>query len=287
MRDWRIVAGVAAAIGVVIGLGLGTIFGKTAREDSLPSADPLHPMHANSKAPEQPRQTDGQDASPWLALREELAREKQARAWLAEEVDLLWQELERIDKKPAPSSPIAATPEPASKPPKANNPGVQFDDARLAASGVAPDEIEHLRISYDAMQLDELYLHNQASREGWLRSGRYKQDAKNLKEGLRDDLGEEDYDRMLYATGQTNRVRVQAVIGDSPAQYAGLLAGDVILRYADERIFNPRELRSRTTQGVLGKPVYVDVLRNGAEISLSLPRGPLGVKIEPDSLPPR
>jgi hypothetical protein len=289
MRDWRIVAGVAAATGVVIGLGLGAIFGGTTREDSRVSPGEFAPRNSKAPASEDPQRAGGSDSSgssEWAALREDFARESQTRIWLTEEIEMLWEELERLNRRLEPPSPITGIPATHNKAPYRFDTRLQFDDARLAASGIALDEIERLRERYETTELDELYLRDQAAREGWSRSSRFRQETQDLEGRLREDLGEEDYDRMLFATGQNNRVRVNNVIGRSPAADAGLLTGDIIIRYANNRIFNPRALRNQTSQGVLGKPVPIEILRNGEITTFFLPRGPLGVGIRGESLAP-
>jgi hypothetical protein len=277
MRDWRIVAGVAATTGVAIGLALASMLGGDARQ-GMPAGAAVTPP-ANSKVPA------GRD-SEWASLRDELAHEREARLLLVEEIDLLWEELELIAQNAEPAAPIADPTVPDDNASKQTEARRQFDDSRLAKAGLETDEIERLRENYEAMELDELYLRDQAAREGWLNGGRYRRELRDLKEQLREDLGEEDYDRMLFATGQKNRVRVKGVIGHSPAADAGLLAGDLILRYANKRVFNPRALRTWTTRGTSGETVWIEVLRNGEIISVAVPRGPLGVKIEGESLSP-
>jgi hypothetical protein len=287
MRDWRIAAGVASAIGVAIGLGLVALFGGTTREDS--NASPGELAQTSSKASGDPQHASGHESLEWAALQADLARESQARTVLSEEIEMLWEELERLNERLELASAVASSQDPgnqADPAPSPHNAKRWFDDTRLAGQGIAPDEIERLRELFEAAELDELYLYDQAAREGWLRSSRYRQEAKDLSGHLREDLGEEDYDRMLFATGQNNRVRVKDVFGKSPAADAGVIAGDIILRYADQRIFTPRALRSLTTQGALSKSVSIEILRNGEIIFFSLPRGPLGTRIAGESSAP-
>ena len=94
---------------------------------------------------------------------------------------------------------------------------------------------------------------------------------------LREELGDADYDRYLYATGQSNRVRVAEVIETSPGAQAGLQAGDVVLSYGGERVFNFRELIALTSAGEPGEMVAVELVRDGSTTQVYLPRGPIGM----------
>jgi len=103
---------------------------------------------------------------------------------------------------------------------------------------------------------------------------------------LRSEIGDNAYDRYIYTLGQANRVEVTSVIPGSPAEQAGILSGDIILDYADKRIFNWSELRDATAEGELGDYIQVNVLRKNSRISLLLPRGPLGVRMGSKRLNP-
>jgi len=84
---------------------------------------------------------------------------------------------------------------------------------------------------------------------------------------------------MLYAGSEPNRVGVADVMHASPAHAAGLQAVDIILRYADERIFATSDLVRATTELEPGGTVSVLVLRGSEEHQFSVPTGPLGVAI--------
>lgn len=158
--------------------------------------------------------------------------------------------------------------------------------AALEAAGWPPSEIERLREAFEAFELERLYLRDQASREGWRGTPRFRREQRVLQEDLRSRLGDGDYDAALYAEGHANRVRVLSLLEDSPAQAAGIQPGDEILRYAGERVFDAARLVRLTAQGDPGGSVELRVLRNGQEIRLFVPRGPLGVRLRPVSSPP-
>jgi C-terminal processing protease CtpA/Prc len=135
----------------------------------------------------------------------------------------------------------------------------------------------------DRNELDRLELRDLAIREGWYRSERYRQELRRLRKeapDLRAEVGDEIYDRYLFASGRDNRVHVTSVISDSPADAAGIRPGDIVETYGGERIFNQAELRGATTDGELGELVPLQLRRaNGARVQVWLPRGPLGIRM--------
>lgn len=94
---------------------------------------------------------------------------------------------------------------------------------------------------------------------------------------LRERLGDADYEKYLTAQGAQASVTVREVIGESPANRAGLRAGDRILSYDGKRVFTMNELRSMAFSGEAGEDVIVDIERNGQRMQLVLPRGPMGI----------
>ena len=103
---------------------------------------------------------------------------------------------------------------------------------------------------------------------------------------LRTTYGDETYDWFLYATNRPNRVIVEGVLGGSAAEEAGIRAGDVIVSYDRERVFRPGPLVQGTLSGNLDDRVDVEVWRQGERIQLTLPRGPLGVRLGRKTSPP-
>jgi membrane-associated protease RseP (regulator of RpoE activity) len=187
---------------------------------------------------------------------------------------------------PAAESPAqGAAPELADPPAGAEG----IDVAALIAAGFAPDEVERFRERVDAIELERLYLRDQAAREGWLGTGRFSQESQRLDaamNGLRGEFDEELYDWMLFASGSPNRVAVTEVLADSAAAEAGLRPGDVLVRYDDRLVLTPLELREATAGGEVGSWVAVEVQRGDESMRVLLPRGPLGVRLEPRALQP-
>lgn len=152
----------------------------------------------------------------------------------------------------------------------------------LAAAGVDPGTAADIKRRRDELALSEIYLRDQAVREGWLdtpRFGAEMADIEQQRTSVRDEIGDEAYDRYLAALNQPNRVAVDEVLLESPAAAAGLQAGDVVRRYGETRIFAPNELVTATRGGVAGEAVRVEIVRQGRRFEIDVPRGPLGIRI--------
>ncbi len=101
----------------------------------------------------------------------------------------------------------------------------------------------------------------------------------NPDAALRAELAEAEYVMYRDAYGQPTSVAVGSVMHSSPAQTAGLQAGDRIIRYGGERVFSNRDLNAQTMQGTPGQNVLVEIEREGVPMQVVLPRGPLGISI--------
>jgi len=152
----------------------------------------------------------------------------------------------------------------------------------LIKAGIAETTAADIIRRKNEIDLQLLELRDQAIREGYLGSSRYASEYRALQQqdvSLREEVGDSAYDRYLYASGQANRVKIDSVMMGSPAEEAGIRAGDVILNYDDTQMFDWSELREATTRGERGDYVNVTVLREGQRLNLWLPRGPLGVRL--------
>lgn len=155
--------------------------------------------------------------------------------------------------------------------------------ANLMAVGFAPERAESLKARLDKFSLERLALVDRASREKWINSERYRDELTKINDdenGMRRELGDTDYDRLLYAMGESNRVLVQEVMVGSVSAGADLRPGDTILSYDNKRIFDFSELRSATLEGLAGELVPVTIVRDDATNIVYLPRGPLGVRLD-------
>jgi membrane-associated protease RseP (regulator of RpoE activity) len=249
------------------------------------------------------RGADGASPAGVAALRAKVEEERQARealeARLARvEGDLaaLREERGAIDEASAAASVGAAGEGPAPGTEAARiaedadpAPGhAWFDDRRIAGAGLPERDVADLKRVFDEVELARLYLQNQASREKWP-AARLNAEMNALGDRLtelRTTYGDETYDWFLYATNRPNRVIVEGVLGGSAAEEAGIRAGDVIVSYDRERVFRPGPLVQGTLSGNLDDRVDVEVWRQGERIQLTLPRGPLGVRLGRKTSPP-
>ncbi len=158
-----------------------------------------------------------------------------------------------------------------------------FPEEQLIAAGFPRAEVRAYRERVDQIELDRLYLRDRAAREGWLDTPRYARESSTLFRellGTREEFGDELYDWTLYSSGHPNRVQVSEVMQGSAAESVGLRAGDVVVRYGDQAIFNPMELREATLDGDAGAQTAVEVRRGEELIRVFVPRGPLGVRTD-------
>jgi S1-C subfamily serine protease len=154
-----------------------------------------------------------------------------------------------------------------------------FDEAALIEQGIDEHRAAWLHEHFEELQMEELYLRDEATRDGWIGTPRYRKQVRNLRGESRETLGDDDYDLLLYASSRNNRVLLSDILQNSPAAAAGIEPGDVLLRYDDQAIFEPRHLLTATTQGAAGSTVAVDLMRNGQSLRVYVRRGPLGARI--------
>jgi len=190
----------------------------------------------------------------------------------------------------APNEPDAPTNQPtATRSDFFNPPTRQERLASLQAAGVEPQIALDLQQRIDQQQLARLELTDRAEREGWRRSARFRDEVSALDENrldLADEIGPDRYDRYLFDSGQNNRVQIDSVIAGSAASFAGIAAGDIILRYADTPVFTTRGLQAATRAGTRNESVTINALRGGDQLVFDVPRGPLGVTLSGLRMPP-
>lgn len=139
------------------------------------------------------------------------------------------------------------------------------------------------------VELRRLELLDDATREGYMGTDRFREEMTQLRKAevrVRDEVDEASYDKYLYYTGQANRVGVASVLMGSAAEEGGIQQGDIILRYQDEPLYSGRDLRIATSNGERDEPVNVTVQRGDSKVTVSVPRGPLGVRLSPMSINP-
>ena len=163
-----------------------------------------------------------------------------------------------------------------------------FNEQALIASGMSVSQASELKSHFEQLELERLYLRDQFIRENWDRA-KYREELKILadREGdLKNRLSETEYNAYLYATGQSNRVAVTSVLASAQAGLAGVIAGDYIIRYNDQRIYNGFDLREATAGGSIEDTVALEVERDGETMLFYLPRGPLGIRMNSVSIAP-
>jgi C-terminal processing protease CtpA/Prc len=134
------------------------------------------------------------------------------------------------------------------------------------------------RAAWIERRTQELEVQAMQARYEAQRNGRPGQGVVDAQAALRSELGDAEYERYLTGTGRPTEVQVMDVLASSPAEKAGLQAGDQIVSYAGTRVFDMRELEALTRQGTPGESVTVEVKRNGQSVQVQVQRGVLGVE---------
>ena len=157
----------------------------------------------------------------------------------------------------------------------------QDSATNLLGAGFELATVEEIQNIRNDLQLQRLDLRDRATREGWIGTDRFRDEQRELRNGsrLRETLGDDDFDKFLLAEGRDNRVRIESVIENSAADLAGIEVGDIVMRYADERIFSFRDLQRSTTEGERDQPINIRISRDEQMLDFVIPRGPMGVTL--------
>jgi len=150
----------------------------------------------------------------------------------------------------------------------------------LIVAGFAPDRAEWITRRVQELRMQAMQAQSEARREG------RPPPADVEAATLRTELGDPDYERFLAARGVPASVKVMEVLPSSPGERAGLQRGDEIFSYDGKRVFNVQELNELMLVAASGESVVADVRRNGENLRLVLPRGPIGVRGGGDLLAP-
>jgi C-terminal processing protease CtpA/Prc len=216
------------------------------------------------------------------ALEQAVSDERYARQVLQEEVWFLSEELLQVtaavgpETAPAPGSGEAADDSQSSRRDdyrRRNSIEGRVD--RLVEAGFLPSQASMIVRREAELQMASLQARYEAERSG--DPAEYWRNRDPGDDVLRQELGDADYERYLGANGQSTNVTVSSVIESSPAEAAGLMPGDEIVRYAGERVFSMSDLTQQTMNGEAGQNVVVDLLRDGQPMQIVLPRGPVGI----------
>ena len=269
-------------VGLAAGLGLDGFTGRAAREAGVPQSSVSNADRASAAA------LDRRVATLEDAIRQESA----ARQALEKQVAALSGSINALDRLPAVGPATASA---NKRPVETGAPSVEemgeiLDRFRDRFTASLSDEAQVHRLvagGFDAVTADQI-VHRESELE--MEILRLRHEARmggtpmshealvGSQERLRDELGEEQYERYRDATGRPTTVRVDNVLANSPAEAADLQPGDQIIRYDDQRVYDIAELSRLTLEGEPGRSVTIDLMRDGEEIRVVIPRGPIGVQ---------
>ena len=146
---------------------------------------------------------------------------------------------------------------------------------RLIEAGFLPSQASAILRLESELQMESIRTRYEAERSD--DPGEFWRNRVSTSTTLREELGDADFERYLVANDRPTTISVSSVIESSPAQSAGLQAGDEIVRYDGERVFSMSDLTHQTMDGVAGQTVIVDIMRGGTPMQIVLPRGPVGI----------
>ncbi|VAW63846.1 hypothetical protein MNBD_GAMMA08-3083 [hydrothermal vent metagenome] len=162
------------------------------------------------------------------------------------------------------------------------NARVVLNKKDLVSAGINSDIADDLLRRSSHQNFRRLELQNLMRRATPALRKQYTAELRELnknKISLRTEIGDNVYDQYLFTSNQNNRVKVSSVMSGSPAEASGFQIDDIILYYDNKKVLNWADLRTATTQGDIGVYTSVEILRDGAQMSLMVPSGTLGVQL--------
>ncbi len=159
----------------------------------------------------------------------------------------------------------------------------------LIASGINADIAEDILRRMSQQDYKRLELQNLIQRSNSITRRQYRKELRELNNNkilLRSEMGDDAYDQYLFISGQNNRVKVSSVMAGSPAESSGFQTNDIILYYDNQKILGWPDIRTATVQGDIGSYTSVEIMRDGAQMSLMVPRGTLGVQLDAVQIEP-
>lgn len=214
------------------------------------------------------------------ALEAAVSAEREARQLLEDELFILYEVIESLE---APG-PATGTAEPARAESRTRQRAAQAaapaDDierrrAALTTAGFAPDRADWILQRESELRMEAMRARFEQMRNGDP-TGPFNR-AESPDSLLRAELGDAEYEMYLDAVNRPTSVGVSRVLASSPAQSAGLEAGDRITHYDGERVFSTFDLTRQAIAGEPGESVVVGIERDGVPMQVVLPRGPLGI----------
>lgn len=144
---------------------------------------------------------------------------------------------------------------------------------QFVAAGLPRDRAQWIMQREQELTMDILQARYEATRDGASEA-----EVAQISESriLREELGDADYEKYLEGRGRPTSINVNSVIENSPAQAAGLRAGDQITAYNGKRVFDMAELTSLTFEVEPGQAVPIDVVRDGQAMQIFVPSGAMG-----------
>ena len=216
------------------------------------------------------------------ALETAVAQERNARLLLEEELQALYDEIERLglgsgqdssdERTAAMEREREAFIERAER---FRGGGVDSRVVRLVAAGLSPDRAEWLTKRESELQMEQMQLIFDARQAG---ESLDRFDVRlDPDRALRAEIGDLEYEQYLEADGRSTSVQVGTVLESSPGQRAGIQAGDEIVAYDGQRVFSYGELSNQTMNAEAGRSVVVDIVRGGVPMQVVVEAGPIGI----------
>ena len=145
---------------------------------------------------------------------------------------------------------------------------------RYVAAGLTPDRAQWIMNREDELEMEVLQARYDATQ-----NDASQQEIANITASslLRKELGDTDYAKYLEGQGRSASINVREVLTNSPAQTAGLQAGDEIVSYNGQRVFDMNELNSLTYETQPGTSVAMQVVRDGQTMQVVVESGPIGI----------
>lgn len=260
----------AIAIGVLAG-GVALAIVLLAREPapvSTPAADPA--LHFDQSAGTEAR---------IRALEVAVAEERNARMLLEEELQVLYAALDDLgvaqsgDAESSDTGDVTVRIREARQDRRA----VDADSlrVRLVEAGFSAD-----RAAWILRRESELQMQSMQAVYELRRTGERPEGFELLRDpdrALRTEIGDVEYEQYLEAYGHPTSVAVGSVLESSPGQRAGLQAGDEIVAYGGQRVFNYGDLSQQTMSATPDQPVVIDIVRDGVPMQVVVEGGPIGI----------
>lgn len=273
---------IAAGIGVGA-VGMALVAEPSANEPPPAAADtaPVQDAYREAVASQDPDQLAAVVESLVTMLDQEISE----RQVLAEEIRSLKADVARLENTLGTSN-VAVVGEAriTSRVRPDRNQQAQQRRERLLSAGFTQRDLEEVERRSAEATIKQMELDDRARREGWVNTPRYFEEARALQTGpaaARGYLGDEAYDRYLFASGLPNRLRINNVIATSAAERAGLQSGDIVLSYDGSPVFTTQELVEMRSGGEPGTSVTMTIMRGDETMEVTMPRGPIGINTGP------